>query len=99
MALSVCTSRPVEPRDVAQRATPELEGLVGIGITIRRAPARRSCSRATLQPLLPRADRRRAPVQRTADGRRQLIDFLVAGDCLASAAITLTASRRSRTPR
>jgi CRP/FNR family transcriptional regulator len=68
--------------DVTQRATPELEGLVGIGITIQAAPGQTivlegdpcgSCFR-----VLTGAVRLH---KGTADGRRQLIDFLVAGDC------------------
>jgi CRP/FNR family transcriptional regulator, anaerobic regulatory protein len=83
MALSQSALRaPSIPRDVAQRATPELEGLVGIGITIQTTPG---------QTIVLEGDPCRhffrvltgavRLYKGTADGRRQLIDFLVAGDC------------------
>lgn len=83
MALSQSVLRAASiSTDVTQRDTPELEGLVGIGITIRAAPGQTivlegdpcgSCFR-----VLTGAVRLH---KGTADGRRQLIDFLVAGDC------------------
>jgi CRP/FNR family transcriptional regulator, anaerobic regulatory protein len=83
MALSQSLVRAASiSADVTQRATPELEGLVGIGITIQAAPGQTivlegdpcaSCFR-----VLTGAVRLH---KGTADGRRQLIDFLVAGDC------------------
>lgn len=68
--------------DVAQRATPEVEGLVGIGITTQASPGQTivlegdPCSHCFR--VLTGAVRL---YKGTADGRRQLIDFLVAGDC------------------
>ena len=83
MALSQSALRaPSIPIDVAQRATPELEGLVGIGITTQAIPGQTivlegdPCSHCFR--VLTGAVRL---YKGTADGRRQLIDFLVAGDC------------------
>ena len=83
MALSQSALRaPSIPMDVAQRATPELEGLVGIGITTQAIPGQTivlegdPCSHCFR--VLTGAVRL---YKGTADGRRQLIDFLVAGDC------------------
>jgi len=83
MALSQTALRaPSSPRDVAQRATPELEGLAGIGITIQATPGQTivlegdTCSHCFR--VLTGAVRL---YKSTIDGRRQLIDFLVAADC------------------
>ena len=83
MALSQSAIRaPSSSRDVAPRATPELEGLVGIGITVQATPGQTivlegdPCSHCFR--VLTGAVRL---YKGTADGRRQLIDFLVAGDC------------------
>jgi len=63
-------------------ATPELDGLVRIGITVQAAPGQTivlegdPCSHCFR--VLTGAVRL---YKGTADGRRQLIDFLVAGDC------------------
>jgi CRP/FNR family transcriptional regulator len=83
MALSqVVPSVASTSTGVARRSTHELEGLVGIGITFRAAPGQtivlegdacESCFR-----VLTGAVRLH---KGTAAGRRQLIDFLVAGDC------------------
>jgi CRP-like cAMP-binding protein len=83
MALSqsaVCAasrfSRPVE------RPSPELEGLVGIGITVQAAPGQtivledEPCTHC--YRVLTGAVRL---YKSTVDGRRQLIDFLVPGEC------------------
>jgi CRP-like cAMP-binding protein len=83
MALSQSAlGAPSIPMDVAQRATPELQGLVGIGITTQAIPGQTivlegdPCSHCFR--VLTGAVRL---YKGTADGRRQLIDFLVAGDC------------------
>ena len=83
MALSQAALRtPSISGDVAQRATPELEGLVGIGITIQAIPGQTivlegdPCSHCFR--VLTGAVRL---YKGTLDGRRQLIDFLVADDC------------------
>jgi CRP/FNR family transcriptional regulator len=83
MALSQSALRAQSiPTDVAQRAAPELEGLVGIGITTQASPGQTivlegdPCSHCFR--VLTGAVRL---YKGTADGRRQLIDFLVAGDC------------------
>jgi CRP/FNR family transcriptional regulator len=83
MALSQSAIRaPSSSRDVAPRAAPELEGLVGIGITTQASPGQTivlegdPCSHCFR--VLTGAVRL---YKGTADGRRQLIDFLVAGDC------------------
>ena len=73
---------PSISRDTAQRATAEFEGLVGIGITIQASPGQTvvlegdPCSHCFR--VLSGAVRL---YKSTVDGRRQLIDFLVAGDC------------------
>jgi CRP/FNR family transcriptional regulator len=93
--------------EVAQRPAPELEGLVGIGITIQTRPGQTivlegdACSHCFR--VLAGAVRL---YKGTADGRRQLIDFLVAGDCfgLLGARYTysveaITHTTLSKTPR
>jgi CRP-like cAMP-binding protein len=108
MALSQSALRALSSSsDVAQRATPEFEGLVGIGITTQASPGQTivlegdPCSHCFR--VLTGAVRM---YKGTADGRRQLIDFLVAGDCFgllgaqytcSSEAITYTTL--SKTPR
>jgi CRP/FNR family transcriptional regulator len=108
MALSQSALRaPSIPLDVAQRATPEIEGLVGIGITTQATPGQTivlegdPCSHCFR--VLTGAVRL---YKGTADGRRQLIDFLVAGDCfgLLGAHYTysveaITHTTLSKTPR
>jgi CRP/FNR family transcriptional regulator len=92
---------------VAQRATPELEGLVGIGITTQARPGQTivlegdPCSHCFR--VLSGAVRL---YKGTADGRRQLIDFLVAGDCFGLlgghytySVEAITHTTLSRTPR
>jgi CRP-like cAMP-binding protein len=83
MALSQSALRaPSLSVDVAQRATPELERVVGIGITVQVTPGQTiaiegdPCSHCFR--VLTGAVRL---YKATIDGRRQLIDFLVAGDC------------------
>ena len=83
MALSQTALRASStPRGSVECATPELEGLVGIGITVQAAPGQTlvlegdPCSHCFR--VLTGAVRL---YKGTADGRRQLIDFLVAGDC------------------
>jgi CRP/FNR family transcriptional regulator len=83
MALSQSALRaPSIVRDLAQPPTPELERLVGIGITTQAIPGQTivlegdPCSHCFR--VLTGAVRL---YKGTADGRRQLIDFLVAGDC------------------
>jgi CRP-like cAMP-binding protein len=84
MALSQTALRaPSNPRDAAPRnATPELERLVGIGITVQAIPGQtivlegdpcQHCFRVLAGAV--------RVYKSTADGRRQLIDFLVSGDC------------------
>jgi CRP-like cAMP-binding protein len=92
---SRCWSRSIEDRvrggihgtvtvgaSRTERATPEPEGLVGIGITIQAAPRQTivlegdPCSHC-FRVLTGTVCLNKA----TIDGRRQLIDFLVAGDC------------------
>jgi hypothetical protein len=69
-------------RGTAERATPEPEGLVGSGLTILAAPRQTIVLEGD-----PSSHCFRAPTgtvclyKGTIDGRRQLIDFLVAGDC------------------
>ena len=82
MALSQTALRaPSIVRDVAQPPTPELEGLVGIGITTQASPGQTivlegdPCSHCFR--VLTGAVRL---YKSTADGRRQLIDFLTEGD-------------------
>lgn len=83
MALSRPALRaPSIPMDVARHAAPELDGLVGIGITTQATPGQTivlegdPCSHGFR--VLSGAVRL---YKGTADGRRQLIDLLVAGDC------------------
>lgn len=83
MALSQSALRgPSNSRGIAERATPKPEGLVGIGITSQAAPGQTivlegdPCSHCFR--VLTGAVRL---YKATLDGRRQLIDFLVAGDC------------------
>jgi CRP/FNR family transcriptional regulator, anaerobic regulatory protein len=83
MALSQSLVRAASiSTDVTQRATPELEGLVGIGITIQAAPGQTivlegdPCG-SSFRVLTGAVRLHKG----TPDGRRQLIDFLVAGDC------------------
>jgi CRP/FNR family transcriptional regulator len=84
MALSqTALCAPSNPTAIAPRnGTPELEGLVGIGITIQATPGQTivlegdPCSHCFR--VLTGAVRL---YKGTADGRRQLIDFLVSGDC------------------
>jgi CRP-like cAMP-binding protein len=72
---------PSMPRDVAQRAAPDLDGLVGMGLTIHAAAGQTivlegdACSHCFR--VLTGAVRL---YKSTADGRRQLIDFLRGGD-------------------
>ena len=83
MAMSQLSLRPSSlPRDGARSATPGIEGLVGIGITTRAAPGQTivlegdpcsHCFRVVTGAV--------RLYKATIDGRRQLIDFLVAGDC------------------
>jgi CRP-like cAMP-binding protein len=83
MALSQSALRaPSIPRGIAERATPEPEGLIGIGITIQAASRQTivlegdpcsHCFRVLTGAV--------CLYKATIDGRRQLIDFLVAGDC------------------
>jgi CRP/FNR family transcriptional regulator, anaerobic regulatory protein len=108
MALSQSALRaPSISRDVAPCATPELEGLVGIGITSQASPGQTivlegdPCSHCFR--VLTGAVRL---YKATIDGRRQVIDFLVAGDCfgLLGAHYTysveaITHSTLIRTPR
>jgi CRP/FNR family transcriptional regulator, anaerobic regulatory protein len=71
-----------DPRIVAQRAAPDVGGLLGIGLTVQASPGQMivlegdPCSHCFR--VLTGAVRL---YKGTADGRRQLIDFLVAGDC------------------
>ena len=83
MALSQAVFRRASiPDGVADRGTAELETLVGIGVTIEAAAGQTivlegdPCSHCFR--VLTGAVRL---YKGTADGRRQLIDFLVAGDC------------------
>ncbi len=83
MALSQSALRvPSIPREVDQRATPELEGLVGIGITSQAIPGQTivlegdPCSHCFR--VLTGAVRL---YKATIDGRRQVIDFLITGEC------------------
>jgi CRP-like cAMP-binding protein len=68
--------------DVAQRSTHELEGLIAIGITLQAASGQTivlegDACEACFRVLAGAVRLHKG----TADGRRQLIDFLVAGDC------------------
>jgi CRP-like cAMP-binding protein len=98
---------PSNPGNLAQRGTPELEGLVGIGITTQATPGQTivleddPCSHCFR--VLTGAVRL---YKSTIDGRRQVIDFLVAGDCfgLLGAHYTysveaITHTTLSKTPR
>jgi CRP/FNR family transcriptional regulator len=83
MALSQSALRaPSFPGEAAHGTAPELEGLVRIGITVQATPGQTivlegdPCSHCFR--VLTGAVRL---YKGTADGRRQLIDFLVAGDC------------------
>jgi CRP/FNR family transcriptional regulator len=83
MALSQSALRaPSLPGEAAHGTAPELEGLVRIGVTVQAAPGQTlvlegdPCSHCFR--VLTGAVRL---YKGTADGRRQLIDFLVAGDC------------------
>jgi CRP-like cAMP-binding protein len=68
-------------RNVAQRATPDVDGLLGIGLTVQASPGQTiviegdPCSHCFR--VLTGAVRL---YKSTADGRRQLIDFLTEGD-------------------
>jgi CRP/FNR family transcriptional regulator, anaerobic regulatory protein len=83
MAPSQSAARaPSMPVDEAERATPDLEALVAIGITVQAAPGQTialegdpcgHCFRVLTGAV--------RLYKATVDGRRQLIDFLVAGDC------------------
>lgn len=99
MALSQSALRaPSFSRSIAERATPEPEGLVGIGLTIQATPRQTivlegdpcsHCFRMLTGTV--------CLYKGTIDGRRQLIDFLVAGDYFGSSVpATPTASKRSR---
>jgi CRP/FNR family transcriptional regulator, anaerobic regulatory protein len=108
MALSQAALRtPSIPTGMAEPATPELEGLVGIGITVQASPGQTivlegdPCSHCFR--LLTGAVRL---YKGTADGRRQLIDFLVAGDCFgllgarySYSVEAITRTTLSKTPR
>ena len=73
---------PSIPKDVAQRATPELEGLAGIGITVQATPGQTIVLEGDACSHCFRVLRGAVRLYKsTIDGRRQLIDFLVAGDC------------------
>jgi CRP/FNR family transcriptional regulator len=71
-----------DPRIVAQRAAPDVGGLLGIGLTVQASPGQMivlegdPCSHCFR--VLTGAVRL---YKSTADGRRQLIDFLTEGDC------------------
>ena len=94
MALSQSALRaPSISRGTAERATPQPEGLVGIGITIQAAPRQTivlegdpcsHCFRVLTGTV--------CLYKVTIDGRRQLIDFLVAGDCFGLLGVRYTYS-------
>ncbi len=94
MTLSPTTPRaPSISRGMAERATPEPEGLVGIGIIIQTAPRQTivlegdpcsHCFRVLTGTV--------CLYKATIDGRRQLIDFLVAGDCFGLFGVRYTYS-------
>ena len=68
--------------EVTQRAPHELEGLVGIGVTIEAAAGQTIVLEGDLCSHCFRVLAGAVRLHKgTADGRRQLIDFLVAGDC------------------
>jgi CRP/FNR family transcriptional regulator, anaerobic regulatory protein len=83
MALSQSALRaPSISRGVAERATPELERLVGIGLTIQATPGQTIVLEGDPGSHFFRVLTGAVRLYKgTADGRRQLIDFLVAGDC------------------
>jgi CRP/FNR family transcriptional regulator len=109
MALSQTALRaPSSSRDVAQRATPEIEGLAGIGITTQATPGQTIVLEGDACSHCFRVLRGAVRLYKsTIDGRRQLIDFLVAGDCFgllgahytysAEAITHATLSKTSRT--
>jgi CRP/FNR family transcriptional regulator, anaerobic regulatory protein len=73
---------PSVPRNMPQRAAPGLEGLVGIGITIQASPGQTIVLEGDPGSHFFRVLTGAVRLYKgTADGRRQLIDFLVAGDC------------------
>jgi len=92
---------------MSDHATPELEGLVGIGITVQARPGQTivlegdpctHCCRVLTGAV--------RLYKGTADGRRQLIDFLVAGDCFgllgtrySYSVEAITQTTLSKTPR
>ena len=100
MALSQSALRAQSiSRGIAERATPEPEGLVGIGITIQAAPRQTivlegdpcsHCFRVLTGTV--------CLYKATIDGRRQLIDFLVAGDCFGLLGVRYTYSVEAITP-
>jgi CRP-like cAMP-binding protein len=73
---------PSAPKSVPQRATPDVDGLLGIGLTVQAGPGQTivlegdPCSHCFR--VLTGAVRL---YKSTADGRRQLIDFLAEGEC------------------
>ena len=83
MALSQSALRGLSSSsDVAQRAAPEFQGLVGIGITIQATRGQTIVLEGDLCGHCFRLLTGAVHLYKgTADGRRQLIDFLVAGDC------------------
>ena len=82
MALSQPAVRAAPFSRPAERAAPELEGLIGIGITVQAAPGQtivledEPCTHS--YRVLAGAVRL---YKSTVDGRRQLIDFLIQGEC------------------
>ena len=108
MALSQSALRvPSVPDEALGCAAPELEGLVGIGITLQATAGQTlvlegdPCSHCFR--VLTGAVRL---YKGTADGRRQLIDFLVAGDCFgllgarySYSVEAITQTSLSKTPR
>jgi CRP/FNR family transcriptional regulator len=83
MALSqTALGAPSSRRDVAQPATPEFEGLAGIGMTIQATPGQTIVLEGDPCSHCFRVLRGAVRLYKsTIDGRRQLIDFLVADDC------------------
>jgi CRP/FNR family nitrogen fixation transcriptional regulator len=73
---------PSVPSNVARRAAPDVDGLLGIGLTVQASPGQTivlegdPCSHCFR--VLTGAVRL---YKSTADGRRQLIDFLTEGEC------------------
>ena len=106
MSQSALRAAPI-PMGVAQCAAPGLEGLVGIGITTQASPGQtivlegdpcNHCFRVLTGAV--------RLYKGTADGRRQLIDFLVAGDCFgllgahySCSVEAITHTTLSKTPR